>query len=79
MTPWTIRWTSRSPRDADRVPVDGALVSSRGRSRDGSAGRARARDAAPLIEVRDVSVRFGGIVALDRVSFDDRARATCSA
>ena len=24
---------------------------------------------APLIEVRDVSVRFGGIVALDRVSF----------
>src|SRR5690349_13568680 len=27
------------------------------------------RDAAPLIEVRDVSVRFGGIVALDRVSF----------
>jgi branched-chain amino acid transport system ATP-binding protein len=26
-------------------------------------------DAAPLIEVRDVSVRFGGIVALDRVSF----------
>ena len=32
---------------------------------------ARARpDAAPLIEVREVSVRFGGIVALDRVSFD---------
>src|SRR5678815_3985884 len=28
----------------------------------------RAR-AAPLLEVRDVSVRFGGIVALDRVSF----------
>jgi branched-chain amino acid transport system ATP-binding protein len=26
-------------------------------------------DAAPLIDVRDVSVRFGGIVALDRVSF----------
>ena len=26
--------------------------------------------AAPLIEVREVSVRFGGIVALDRVSFD---------
>src|ERR1043165_5052602 len=25
---------------------------------------------APLIEVREVSVRFGGIVALDRVSFD---------
>jgi branched-chain amino acid transport system ATP-binding protein len=24
----------------------------------------------PLLEVRDVSVRFGGIVALDRVSFD---------
>ena len=24
---------------------------------------------APLIEVRDISVRFGGIVALDRVSF----------
>ena len=24
---------------------------------------------APLIEVRDVSVRFGGIVALDKVSF----------
>jgi branched-chain amino acid transport system ATP-binding protein len=32
---------------------------------------ARAHPAvAPLIEVRDVSVRFGGIVALDRVSFD---------
>ena len=32
---------------------------------------ARARpDGAPLIEVREVSVRFGGIVALDRVSFD---------
>ena len=30
---------------------------------------ARATDAAPLIEVRDVSVRFGGIVALDGVSF----------
>jgi branched-chain amino acid transport system ATP-binding protein len=26
-------------------------------------------DSAPLIDVRDVSVRFGGIVALDRVSF----------
>ncbi len=30
---------------------------------------ARRVDAAPLIEVRDVSVRFGGIVALDCVSF----------
>ncbi len=30
---------------------------------------ARAGSAAPLIDVRDVSVRFGGIVALDRVSF----------
>jgi branched-chain amino acid transport system ATP-binding protein len=29
----------------------------------------RAIDAAPLIAVREVSVRFGGIVALDRVSF----------
>jgi branched-chain amino acid transport system ATP-binding protein len=29
----------------------------------------RAGSAAPLIDVRDVSVRFGGIVALDRVSF----------
>ena len=28
------------------------------------------RLSAPLIEVREVSVRFGGIVALDRVSFD---------
>ena len=25
---------------------------------------------APLLSLRDVSVRFGGIVALDRVSFD---------
>ena len=25
----------------------------------------------PLLSVRDVSVRFGGIVALDGVSFDD--------
>jgi branched-chain amino acid transport system ATP-binding protein len=34
------------------------------------APRAASRvDAAPLIDVRDVSVRFGGIVALDRVSF----------
>jgi branched-chain amino acid transport system ATP-binding protein len=32
----------------------------------GAVARARAE---PLIEVRDVSVRFGGIVALDRVSF----------
>jgi branched-chain amino acid transport system ATP-binding protein len=31
--------------------------------------RPRALGAAPLIAVRDVSVRFGGIVALDRVSF----------
>ena len=29
----------------------------------------RARDAAPLIEVREISVHFGGIVALDSVSF----------
>jgi branched-chain amino acid transport system ATP-binding protein len=31
--------------------------------------RAAAPAAAPLVSVRDVSVRFGGIVALDRVSF----------
>jgi branched-chain amino acid transport system ATP-binding protein len=30
--------------------------------------------AAPLTEVRDVSVRFGGIVALDRVSFSIKER-----
>ena len=39
-----------------------------GRSRHGERRAPRAR-AAPLIEVRDVSVRFGGIVALDKVSF----------
>ena len=33
------------------------------------APRVASRNAAPLIDVRDVSVRFGGIVALDRVSF----------
>jgi branched-chain amino acid transport system ATP-binding protein len=34
----------------------------------------RARTAAPLLEIRDVSVRFGGIVALDGVSFELSAR-----
>jgi branched-chain amino acid transport system ATP-binding protein len=33
---------------------------------------ARRPNAAPLIDVREVSVRFGGIVALDRVSFTIR-------
>jgi ABC-type branched-subunit amino acid transport system ATPase component len=33
---------------------------------------------APLIEVRDVSVRFGGIVALDACPFTI-ARRACSA
>ena len=33
------------------------------------AGAIPRTNAAPLIDVRDVSVRFGGIVALDRVSF----------
>ncbi len=37
------------------------------------AGRVAASAAAPLVAVRDVSVRFGGIVALDRVSFSIRA------
>ncbi|MBL8318174.1 MAG: ATP-binding cassette domain-containing protein, partial [Burkholderiaceae bacterium] len=32
--------------------------------------RSAAADAAPLLSVRGVSVRFGGIVALDNVSFD---------
>jgi len=31
---------------------------------------ATARTGAPLLEVRDVSLRFGGIVALDGVSFE---------
>ena len=35
---------------------------------------ARRTVGAPLIDVRDVSVRFGGIVALDRVSFSIRER-----
>ena len=30
---------------------------------------ARAPAAAPLLEIRDVALRFGGIVALDGVSF----------
>jgi branched-chain amino acid transport system ATP-binding protein len=33
-------------------------------------GEARARAEPPLLAVRDVGVRFGGIVALDSVSFD---------
>ena len=33
------------------------------------AGRAAAPAAAPLVSVREISVRFGGIVALERVSF----------
>jgi len=32
-------------------------------------GTVKRADRAPLMDVRDVSVRFGGIVALDRVSF----------
>jgi len=36
---------------------------------DQGIARAAAPAAAPLVSVRDVSVRFGGIVALDRVSF----------
>ena len=28
----------------------------------------------PILSVRDVTVRFGGIVALDRVSFDTEPR-----
>jgi branched-chain amino acid transport system ATP-binding protein len=36
---------------------------------DSRAGRAAAPAAAPLVSVREISVRFGGIVALDRVSF----------
>ncbi len=38
------------------------------------AGTPRAVAAAPLIEVRNVGVRFGGIVALDSVSFTLRER-----
>ena len=34
---------------------------------------------APLLSVRDVAVRFGGIVALDGVSFDRRSRPDRSA
>jgi branched-chain amino acid transport system ATP-binding protein len=36
---------------------------------DSRAGRAAAPAAAPLVSVRGISVRFGGIVALERVSF----------
>jgi branched-chain amino acid transport system ATP-binding protein len=35
-----------------------------------TAAEAAPQAAAPLLHVQDVSVRFGGIVALDRVSFD---------
>ena len=31
----------------------------------------------PILRIRDVSVRFGGIVALDRVSFDVGAGEIC--
>jgi branched-chain amino acid transport system ATP-binding protein len=36
---------------------------------DPRAGRAAVPAAAPLVSVREISVRFGGIVALERVSF----------
>jgi len=36
----------------------------------GTSPHARADTAAPLLSIRDVSIRFGGIVALDGVSFD---------
>ena len=37
------------------------------------AGSAAAPAATPLVAVRDVSLRFGGVIALDRVSFTMRA------
>ena len=36
----------------------------------GTAMSARAADGKPLLGIRGLSVRFGGIVALDNVSFD---------
>ena len=38
--------------------------------RPGHPARTLPRDGAPVLAVRDVTMRFGGIVALDGVSFD---------
>jgi branched-chain amino acid transport system ATP-binding protein len=52
------------------MAADAAVTGAAVETRIGS----RARLAEPLLEVRDVSVRFGGIVALDGVSFELSAR-----
>src|SRR4051812_14364430 len=52
-----------------RTAVGGENVSVTAAIMEAPSALACAGIAAPLIEVRDVSVRFGGIVALDRVSF----------
>ncbi len=47
-----------------------ALIDSVTGGRPGHPARALSPDGAPVLAVRDVTVRFGGIVALDGVSFD---------
>ena len=43
----------------------------------GAVERARSREQlVPLVEVQDITVRFGGIVALDGLSLHDRRRVT---
>ena len=42
--------------------------------RPGRLARVLPADGSPVLSVRDVTVRFGGIVALDGVSFDVAAR-----
>ena len=46
------------------------LIDSVTGGRPGHPARPLPRDGAPVLSVRDVTVRFGGIVALDGVSFD---------
>jgi ABC-type sugar transport system ATPase subunit len=48
-------------------------VATRGPAEDGRA----AESSAPLLSIRGLSVRFGGILALDNVSFDVKAGQIC--
>jgi len=59
--------------------VNAPGVYTRGVNLQGSAGTAAATSAAPspLLRVTDLTVRFGGIVALDHVSFEVQAGQIC--
>jgi len=60
------------PREAPRAP---AAVPPRPAVREN--GRPAPPQSDPLLSLREVTVRFGGVVALDRVSFDVPAGTVC--